>query len=161
MRLTIPLGKGIPIEIAEDKIPALFEKLVPQVMKHMGDLQTMGVDLTPMVRKMFGAAEPIAAPATSATPAVVNAAEELEKAKAAGYWQHTDGRLYPPDLIPKPTPASPVIAVPVQSTPPPPPPKSCGSCIRGNLSTGLPSNAYSPACASCFASAERPAWTNR
>ena len=156
MRLTIPLGKGIPIEISEEKIPALFEKLVPQLMKHMGDLQTLGVDLTPMVRKMFGAADPSVAPAVAATPAVASA-DEIAQAKAAGYWMSDiDQKWYPPHLAPKAPATSPSVVQPSLTAS-----KICATCIRGSAVTGSAISMYSQPCSTCAFDPTRPAYTLR
>ena len=151
MRITLPIGKtGIPLEISEDKIPGLIEKVIPTAMKHMGSLKDMGVDLTPMIRKMFGASDPVAPAVASETPAKVNAADDeaaqLKKLTDAGYWKHSDGRLYPPDLAPKPA----VVEHPVL--------RVCGTCKVGNQATGVPMSAYMPTCTNCQYDSTRPNW---
>ena len=149
MRILLPIGKtGLPLDIAEEKIPDILEKVIPSAMKHMGTLKDMGIDINPMIRRFFGASEPVVTTVASETPATVSAASEIEKAKAAGYWQSdVDGKWYPPHLAPK-----------VDQVKEQPLLKMCSTCIRGNNATNQPLSPFNPPCSTCQFDATRPSF---
>ena len=143
--MKIQLGK-FPLEIADDKIPDLLERMIPMASKHMGTLKEMGVDVTPAIRKFFGATD-------TPTPAAPTAAPTLEELQKQGWWKHSDGRLYPPDLAPRPS-------VPVNNIPVPVV-HGCGNCIRGNAQTGQPLTSFNPPCTVCQFDSNKSAFSPR
>ena len=142
MRITIPFLGGIPLDIAEEKVPALMDtvvdKFLPNLSKYNDAAKSLGIDLTPAFRRVLGGTEPV-------KPEAINVPTE-EEIQKAGYWKHTDGKWYPPDLAIRATSPAPA---PAQAPVPQQVPRICATCVRGNPSTGLPFSAFNPPCNIC------------
>lgn len=154
MRITLPIGKmGLPLDIAEEKIPDILEKVIPSAMKHMGTLKDMGIDINPMIRRFFGASEPVVSTVASETVVKENVVNDeqaqIKKLTDAGYWKHSDGRLYPPDLAPKLEPVKQDAL------------RICGTCIRGNSTTSQPLSPFNLPCSTCQFDSTRPSYLNK
>ena len=47
-------GQTIPLEIDEDKVPALLDKFFPAAARAMGQAKELGVDLAPAIQRFLG-----------------------------------------------------------------------------------------------------------
>ena len=63
MKMQIKLfGQTIPLEIDEEKVPALLDKFFPAAARAMGQAKELGVDLAPAIQRFIGGSTAVAAP---------------------------------------------------------------------------------------------------
>lgn len=164
MKITIPFGKGIPLEIDDAKVPqlmdTLLEKVLPNASKHLENLKAMGLDLTPTLKHVLRADSTPPAQPTTETPS-----SQVMRAPP-GYIVDEHGNMMLLANLqkqfggtPAPQPQAPAATGAPQPQPATPAaPRNCRDCVLSDVVSG---QANIQICGQCAIDPARPRFVPR